>query len=151
MNIINWCNNNQGFIEVILSILTLSVSICAIIISLITAKLPFKRKLDISCGTSFGIGDDFEGIYVTATNVGNRVVHICMIGFYCRKNIYFNKNTISESTILLKPGEFTSQYIDKNDYKIFLKNNTNAKIYAFVKDESGKKYKKYLCKVKKLN
>lgn len=150
MNFVDWCNSNQGFIEIILSILTLVVSICAIIISVITARMPFKRKIELTCGSSIGIGQDFEGIYVTATNVGNRVIHICMIGFYCGKNVYFNKDTINQSTILLKPADFTTQYIDKKDYSIFFKNSKKFKIYAFVKDESGKKYKKYLCKVKEL-
>lgn len=150
-DIINWCNNNQGFINMILSVATLMVSAIAVIISIITAQLPYKRKVDISSGSSLGVGIDFEGIYVTATNVGNRAVRICNIGFCVKNDVYFNKDTISQSTTILKPGETTTQYINKNDYEIFYRNNSrNKKIYAFAKDESGRMYKKYLCKIKEL-
>lgn len=150
-NLINWCNNNQGFIDMILSVSTLIVSLLAVIISIITAQLPYKRKIDITCGYSMGMDIDFEGIYVTATNIGNRAVRICTIGFCVKNNTYFNKDTILQSTVILKPGDITTQYIDKRDYSIFKRNNSkNQKIYAFAKDETGKMYKKYLCKIKTL-
>lgn len=150
-DIINWCNSNQGFINMILSIATLIISTLAVIISIITAQLPYKRKVDISCGSSIGVGIDFEGIYVTATNVGNRAVRICNMGFCVKNAVYFNKNTIYQNTIILKPGDTTTQYFEKKDYAIFYKNNSkNKRIYAFAKDESGKLYKKYLCKIKEL-
>lgn len=71
MEIIEWCNNNQGFISAILSLLTLIVSIIAIIISIVTSRLPFKKKLLLTCGSFIGIGVECTGTHVTVTNVGN--------------------------------------------------------------------------------
>lgn len=76
LDIIDWCNNNQGFIGALLSLLTLIVSIIAIIISVITARNPYKRKLAVSGGTTVGIGLDFIGVHITAINVGNMPVMI---------------------------------------------------------------------------
>lgn len=44
MEIIEWCNNNQGFISAILSLLTLIASIIAIIISIVTSRLPLRKS-----------------------------------------------------------------------------------------------------------
>lgn len=44
MNFIDWCNNNMGFVSLLLSALTLFVSILAIVVSIHTAKLPYKKK-----------------------------------------------------------------------------------------------------------
>lgn len=71
MEIIEWCNNNQGFISAILSLLTLIASIIAIIISIVTSRLPFKKKLLLTSGSFIGIGFKCTGTHVTVTNVGN--------------------------------------------------------------------------------
>ena len=46
-NIINLCNDNSGFISVILSIITIILSIAAIFVSIRTAMLPYKKELRI--------------------------------------------------------------------------------------------------------
>ena len=53
-----------------LSFLTLFFSVIAIIVSINTSRLPYKKKLLVNAG-SF-IGNDLIGIYVTITNIGNR-------------------------------------------------------------------------------
>lgn len=50
--IINWCNLNNGFATILLSVLTLLVSIIAVIVSIHTARLPYKKKLLISAGSA---------------------------------------------------------------------------------------------------
>ena len=45
MNFIDWCNNNMGFASLLLSTLTLFVSILAIVVSIHTAKLPYKMNI----------------------------------------------------------------------------------------------------------
>lgn len=46
-DIINWCNNNQGFLFVILSGLTILVSILTIRITYIIGKMPYKKSIKI--------------------------------------------------------------------------------------------------------
>lgn len=150
MEVIEWCNSNQGFISAILSLLTLIVSIIAIIISLITSRLPFKKKLLVTCGSVIGIGFENTGVHVTATNIGNRNVFIKNLGIKVGKNIFTNIKTIEESRIILKPAETTTQYFWSSDYSNLSKVNQNKKAYAYLEDSEGKIYKKYICKVKNL-
>ena len=148
LNIIDWCNNNQGFVSGILSFLTLIVSVIAIIMSVITAKSPYRRKLAVSGGTSIGIGMWITGIHVTVVNVGNMPVMIKNIGIKIEKMVYVNVNTVSESLILLKPTETTSQYFFGENFKIFKDLNPLKKAYAYVEDTEGRKYKKCIGRVK---
>lgn len=146
--IITWCNSNNGFATILLSALTLLVSIIAIIVSIRTARLPYKKKLIVSGGSFISAGG--IGLYITATNVGNRQLKISNIGFQIQKHVYINTHTIHESQIILGQGEVTSQYYDINDFKkaIFdMQLNGSTKIYAYAKDTEGKEYKKYFSKV----
>ena len=43
--LIQWCNENVGFATIVLSALTLLVSIIAVIVSIRTARLPYKKLL----------------------------------------------------------------------------------------------------------
>ena len=45
MNIIQWCNENTGFLTAILSLIGLVLSVTAIVVSIRTARLPYKKKL----------------------------------------------------------------------------------------------------------
>lgn len=64
-----------------------------------------------------------------------------------RSESFFVCNTISESTVMLKPTETTTQYFSNNDLKNFneIKNYRRASAYA--EDTEGRKYKKYIGKV----
>lgn len=150
LNIIDWCNNNQGFISALLSLLTLIVSVIAIVISVITARSPYKRRLAISGGTSLGIGLEFVGLHVTAVNVGNMPVMIKNIGIKIGKDVYINVNTINESKVMLKPTETTTQYFCDNNFKIFKQLKPHKRAYAYVEDTEGRKYKRYIGKVKSI-
>ena len=56
MNIIRWCNENNGFLTAILSLIGLVLSVTAIVVSIRTARLPYKKKLML-------IGND-TGFYI---------------------------------------------------------------------------------------
>lgn len=45
--LINWCNQNEGFLSFVLSAVTIVISIIAIKTSINAAKLPFKIKLKV--------------------------------------------------------------------------------------------------------
>ena len=47
-NIIQWYNDNVVFATIVLSTLTLLVSIIAIIVSIRTARLPYKKLIKIN-------------------------------------------------------------------------------------------------------
>lgn len=150
MEIIQWCNNNQGFISAILSLLTLIVSIIAIIISIITSRLPFKKRLLVTYGSFIGIGFEGTGLHVTVTNVGNRNIFIKNLGIKVEGKVFTNIKTIEESRIMLKPRETTTQYFYNSEFSAFSKVEQNKKAYAYAEDSEGKRYKKYICRIKNL-
>lgn len=91
--LINWCNGNQGFISALLTIMSIALSVIAIIISVITAKLPFRKKIAVAYFTNIGVGD-YEGIEffsVEATNIGNRVIKINYVGVGVKKFFKWQK------------------------------------------------------------
>ena len=122
--IIYWCNNNTGFATILLSTLTLIVSIVAIFVSINTARLPYKKKILLVSG-SFISGSGI-GIHITVTNIGNRPIRIDTIGFKINGKVYIQPRTLSESQIMLNQVD---------DF---------ARVYAYVEDSEGKKYKKYV-------
>ena len=143
--IIYWCNINTGFATILLSTLTLIVSIVAIFVSINTARLPYKKKLLLVSG-SFISGSGI-GIHITVTNIGNRPIRIATIGFKIKSKVYIQPRTLSESQIMLNQGETTSQYFVLEDFtsvSIPKEVDDFARVYAYVEDSEGKKYKKYV-------
>ena len=148
--IIKWCNENIGFLTAVLSFLTLFFSVIAIIVSINTSRLPYKKKLLVNVGSFIGVGFDSYGIHVTITNIGNRNIIINKIGLLIGKKLYQNKNTILEKQINLSIGESTSQYFESSDLKTIKDLKKNFKVYGYVEDTEGKKYKKFCCRLKKI-
>ncbi|WP_073032447.1 hypothetical protein [Desulfosporosinus lacus] len=69
------------------------------------------------------------------------------------KIVYINKNTIFESQVILKLGETTSQYFHIEGMREVIENkkiNTSTKVFAFVEDSEGKRYKKILVRAGKV-
>ena len=149
-NIIKWCNVNEGFATILLSFGTLVVSILAIIISIRTARLPYKKKLLLNVGTYIGIGIDTIGTHITATNIGNRNIKIKNIGLLINKKCYSNIKRLKDSQITLSPGDATTQDFDKKELKELKELNKNYMVFGYVEDTEGTKYKKYVCRLNKL-
>lgn len=149
-DIIEWCNLNVGFATIVLSIGTLIMSLVAIIVSICTARLPYKKKLLLVVGSFIGIGIDTDGIHITATNIGNRKIKINKIGLLINEKYIINTNTIKESLVTLSIGDSTEQYFDNKGLKVLKSFKPNAKVYGYVEDTEGKIYKKYICKVNKI-
>ena len=139
--VIQWCNENVGFATIVLSVLTLLVSIIAIIVSVRTAYLPFKKLLKIETGSYLSTDGD-TGLHVTAINCGNMDFTISSMGFIAKGNqLMVNFRSSNQYPIRLKNGEQISEYFtDKSQEIQSLK--SNRRIYAYVKDLEGKVYRK---------
>ena len=149
MQFIEWCNNNMGFVSLLLSALTLFVSIIAVVVSVRTAKLPYKKKLMVSSGNY--ISQDGLGMHVTVTNVGNRKVKMKKMGILIGEIVYTDKNRLLEGHIDLNQGDETSHYFRLDEMQNLIRVNKidkSDKMIAYVEDTEGKKYKKKICKVK---
>lgn len=148
---VNWCNTNVGFVSLVLSFLTLAVSIIAVIVSVHTARLPYKKKILVTTGNYISTTEC--GLHVTATNVGNRNIKVKTIGFLFCGKVYVNKNTLFNSQIVLGQGETTSQYFNLQDFQntlISSQISPNTRIIGFVEDTEGTRYKKRLAKAKRI-
>ena len=148
---INWCNNNVGIISIILSALTLFVSMIALVVSIRTARLPYKKKVRVSTGSYISAED--IGCYVTATNIGNRKIKIQNIGLKCGDKVFINTNTIMESKVFLDAGDTTTVYFELNELKsqlVATRMKQKLIIKAFVEDTEGSIYQKRLSSVKRL-
>lgn len=148
---IEWCNNNVGFVSIVLSSLTVFLSIIAIVVSIRTARLPYKKKVKVSSGSY--ISSQSLGYYVTATNIGNRKIKIENIGLRCGGKVLINAKTIMESRIFLDAGDTTTQYFELGDLKKRLVTagvNSKLTLKAFAEDTEGKIYQKGLLSVRKL-
>ncbi|MEN6471710.1 MAG: hypothetical protein ABFC62_09610 [Clostridiaceae bacterium] len=87
-DIIGWCNQNNGFLTGILSIVGLLLSSVAIVISIRTARLPYKRKLILSSSILISIvqtGLTAEPIpmwlQASVANAGNRTINLTYLGY----------------------------------------------------------------------
>lgn len=150
MKLINWCNENVGFISLLLSLLTLIVSILAIFISIKTAQLPYRKKLLLTVNNYDAPGFHGYGILVSVTNIGNRTIFIKKIGLLLNNDYFTDYSMTPECTGWIKQGEeksiaFSNEYITQD-----FCDNPNTMIYGFIEDSEGKKYKNFLCKYKDL-
>lgn len=152
MTFVKWCNNNQGFITAIFSVLSLLISTTAIVTSILISKLPYKKAVRVSGGSYFGVGEGIEnqqGIYVNALNVGNIPINIVDVGLLHGGSHCINTKSIVVARGILKRMESVEQFFPSRWLKETF-NGKNGRVYAFAKDAEGSIYKKYLCNVKDL-
>ena len=150
--IIDWCNNNVGFATVVLAIATVIVGVVAVVVSINTARMPYKKKILITYG-GFIDTDGVSGIHVTATNIGNRQVGISTIGLQVKRKMIINTLTLANSQVILKQGEQTCQHIEREKLlKCFVNMglSVHTVIYAAVNDNEGKIYRKRIGRLKKI-
>ena len=100
--IIEWCNLNNGFLTAILSMVGLLLSLTAIVVSVRTALLPFKKKIKISSFVSIAfskneltgeVHSEVVGLCVNAANVGFRNANLVYLGILVRHTQKLTCNT----------------------------------------------------------
>ena len=154
MDIIQWCNDNTGFLTAILSLIGLVISITAIVVSIRTARMPYKKKLQLGSSVLIGTGivpgerisTSIIGLSASATNIGNRTINITYLGYAVNKNGRFNMfypiNREFDSKATLMPSEISeSQFYKEELIKCLSREDSNAILYVFAKDTEGKEYK----------
>ena len=155
--IINWCNDNNGFITAILSAIGLLLSVIAIVISIRTARLPYKKKLKLTSSVDVAISkntiteevvSNIMGISINAANIGSRNVSITYLGI-CVKDKKSNRDKQRMTKIrdeitgtgMIAPAEIKTESYKKDDllYSLSLFSG-NTKIYLYAKDTEGTEY-----------
>lgn len=141
---IAWFNQNVGFVSALLSFFTIVLSVVAIVVSIRTAKLPYKKAMMVLAGNEIsGMGD---GIYVTAINTGNRPIKISMIGLMIAGKQYFTYDQIAANQIIIHTGETTEHHMLLSELRQVLPQTVlpEENVYAYVKDAEGCIYKKWI-------
>ena len=152
-DIISWCNTNNGFLTGILSVVGLLLSAIAIVVSIRTARLPYKKKVllgsSMLIGAATGVGlltsPSTIGFEATATNVGNRAVYMTYIGYAIKSNGKYKKmypiNRDFDCKAMLQPAECkTVQFMANEFIESFSKLDRNTKLYVYASDSEGKEY-----------
>ena len=150
--VIQWCNENNGFLTGVLSLLTLVVSIIAIIVSIRTAKLPYKRKLRLSSSLDIAFfqnpvtgesGSQIMGISVNIANIGSRNVNISYLGISVngRQEKLTKIRDEVAGTGMLAPTEVKTEFFKKADLVYVLSRlDKKAKISLYARDTEGNEY-----------
>lgn len=146
-NFVQWCNDNNGFLTAILSLIGLILSVTAIVVSIRTARLPYKKRIMLGSSTLLGIrpgvSASIRGISVSATNVGNRTVNLMYLGYAVKKdgNMLYLYNRDFDRKASLAPSEMSeSQFYTDDLIKCFSRENRNIKLFVYAKDTEGKEY-----------
>ena len=154
MTFIDWCNQNNGFLSAILSAIGLFLSFIAIVVSIHTARLPYKKKLLIRSSLDIGISGipgisvnyAVVGITASAANVGNRTISLTYLGYAIKKDGRFCKlhpmNRDFNCKACIKTSEMFQVEFQREELYNYLKNeNNNTKLYVYANDTEGTVYK----------
>ena len=135
MNIVQWCNNNEGFTSAILSMLTLIISIVAIYSSIKLAYIPYKKRVIIN--PVFGMKKDKFYLELTIANSGNKLIGINYI-IVKYKNIYIGGN---DKKKFIEPSKTKRFFIDMDLKYEDIKFDNNPKVEIEICDTERKEYK----------
>ena len=148
MNLIEWCNDNNGFLTAILSFVGLGISITAIMVSIRTARLPYKKRVMLGSSKIYAIPEtECMGLVASATNVGNRTVTLTYLGYATKKKRHYNLMYALYSAVkfipTIMPSEVSQNHFDAKELiKILSEEKPNEKVYVYATDTEGASYKK---------
>lgn len=137
--IITWCNQNEGFLSFVLSVVTIVISIIAITTSFKVAKLPYRIKLKVmpvAYKSPDGLMVDL--VIYNQGNIETGIDHI---------SIADNNKLVLEmyrgERVFIKPGYTQKCRIEIFDRGEYIEENTidlNNKIVITIHDSYGNEY-----------
>lgn len=154
MNFIQWCNDDNGFLTAVLSLIGLILSATAIVVSIRTARLPYKKRIMLDLCPVFdvvpGVNTKFliRGMSASATNIGNRTVNLMYLGYALKKDGRYTVFTIPynrefNSNVSLAPSEISeSQFYANTLIKSLSREKRDRKFFVYAKDTEKKEYVK---------
>lgn len=159
MNFIQWCNDDNGFLTAILSLIGLILSATAIVVSIRTARLPYKKRImldssplpDVSVVTGVSVKFilSISGMSASATNIGNRTVNLMYLGYATKKHgryiglPIFPHNREFNCKVSLAPSEMSeSQFYTDELIKSLSREDCNKKLFVYAIDTEKKEYVK---------
>ena len=154
-SIIQWCNENTGFLTAILSAIGLLLSSVAIVVSISTARLPFKKRILLGSSVNIGttiipgvsVNTSILGMSATATNIGNRRVSLTYLGYAIKKDgqiiILYPLDREFDCKGSLAPSEVLETQFSKEELIGRLGGEKrDLKLFVYAKDTEEKEYKR---------
>lgn len=159
--IIEWCNLNNGFLTAILSMVGLLLSLTAIVVSVRTALLPFKKKIKISSSVTITFSkneltgeahSEIVGLCVNAANLGFRNANLVYLGILVKDRSLHNgaqklikiRDEVT-GTGIITPTEIKSETYSKTDLQYALSSvKPYAKVLLYATDTESKQYRRRL-------
>lgn len=135
MDMINWCNGNQGFLSAVLSVVTIFISILAIRMTYKMGKMPYKKHISI---IPFLSGDeDKYFIDVMVVNTGLATVLIRSISITNNDDLVIGDYGKIQP-IALRPNDFIRHKIEIYDdienimrHELDLNNHIKITVYGY--------------------
>lgn len=138
-----WCNLNQGFLSFVLSLMTIILSVIAIIVSIKMAYLPFRSRIKIvpdAYGDSEKVVMDIIIFNYGYTKIGISNITVfdnknLVLGMYKGKTIYIKSGKVKKCRIEIKDkiDFFEENILDLNNKIIIKLSDTYGKQYTFKK------------------
>lgn len=136
-----WCNQNQGFLSAILSLLALLLSVLTIVMTYRLGRMPYKKKVKM-IPVLYKNNEDFY-INLTLINSGNATLCVKNIGIF--NNEMLNIGLPDEwEFITLKPCDYYKVQIRLYDDLENIETNQldlNNHIIIVADDVDGRRYK----------
>lgn len=151
---IEWCNNNQGFISALLTILTLLLSGLAIYVSIRTARLPYIKKLKLNSSNKYfmaqtiygSVHDAGSALCISAVNLGNRIINLAYLGIGFLENGKMKRialiNGDSKYEHKIDCGDVTDIDFNTKQLVALCETLKGQMLYAYAYDSEGQEYKK---------
>lgn len=141
--IINWCNQNEGFLAAVLSVLTILISVMTMIMTYRLGKMPYKRKLNII--PFLHKEEDEYFVELLIVNNGFATINIRTIHIENMNHLVIGMAEIKSELIILKPNEYIKQKVkifddleNISEHELDLNNHVVIKVW----DVDGKVYKR---------
>ena len=155
-DLVSWCNINNGFLTGLFSFLALIASVTAIVVSIHTARIPYRKRLKLSSSldTAFyrmpnsnNIKSSTNGISVNSANTGSRNINLSYLGIAVSKPLHGRTKQITKirdeitGTGIIAPAEVKTELFKTDDLIVALsKLDKRTKLYLFARDSEGKEY-----------
>lgn len=134
LNIINWCNNNQGFLEAITLFLTLPISIGAVYSSIKLAYLPYKKSIILDYFIT--VENSQYNFNIAIVNSGNKLIGISSI------SIKYKKTDIGSTCTkkFIEPSKIENFFVETELANRDIKYDKNPEVAILIIDTEGKNY-----------
>ena len=161
---IEWCNTNNGFLTAILSILSLLISVIAVVVSLKTARMPYRKSIKLGCSynilysanhSTLQVSTQTDGMSITAVNTGARDVNLSFLGLAVKdktlgKGLMKMEGLISDigGKAIVHPTELSEAKYKASDLIKAFSKTPNARVFIYATDTEGKVYCRSLWRAK---